>query len=347
MTPPRVVFVSHNASRSGAPLLLLALQRWLIEHRSFSVATVLLDGGPLEPDFRSVGPVLAVEDLGTTDADVVHLNTVGSAPALEHLRRGPAVCCHVHELDYALTHWITDADRRRLRDRVDRFLVVSDMVAAAVVRCLGVEQDKIVRHYGFIDVGAVRAFRRADRPDGPPVIGTSGTTEWRKAPDLFLALARAVRAQCPESRFPWVGGSARGPEIDGVLADRARLGLDEVVDFVCEQDDARPWFASFDVFALMSREDPFPLTCLEAAALGVPVVAFDSTGAREFLAEGRGVVVPYPDVEAMAAEVVDLLGDDARRQAIVSAAEERVTAEHDIEVAAPRLAAELEGLVRT
>lgn len=346
MTAARVLFVSHNASRSGAPLLLLALQRWLLEHRSFSVATVLLDGGPLEEDFRSVGPVLAVEDLATTEADVVYLNTVGSAPALEHLRSGPAVCCHVHELDYALTHWISDVDRIRLRDRVDRFVVVSDMVGDAVVRCLGVAPEKVVRHYGFIDVAGVGAFRRLERPEGPPVIGTSGTTEWRKAPDLFLALARAVRTQLPGSRFPWVGGSARGPEIDPVLADRARLGLDEAVTFAGEQEDARPWFAGFDVFALLSREDPFPLTCLEAAALGVPVVAFDSTGAREFLADGCGVVVPYPDVDAMAAEVVSLIRDDARRERIVVAAGHRVADGHDVHDAVPRLAAELDGLLR-
>lgn len=345
-----MLFVSHNASRSGAPLLLLELERWLVANTTVQVSTALLDGGPVAGRFYEVGPVVAPAGLGGVDVDLVYLNTVGSAAALHHLPVGPRVVCHVHELDYALTHWITEADREALRRRVDRFLVVSDLVREALHRCVGVEYERIVRHYGFIDVDVVqRALEPASGPGpalgGPPHIGTSGTTEWRKAPDLFLALAGVVHRTLPDARFSWVGGSVEGPEIDPVLADRARAGLDDEVAFVGEQADAHRWFAGYDVFALMSRDDPFPLTCLEAAALGVPVVAFDSTGAREFLADGCGVVVPYPDVEAMAAEIVDLLADDARRTAMTAAAAARVRADHDIGVAAPRLFAELEAVL--
>lgn len=345
MTAPKVVFVSHNASRSGAPLLLLAFQRWLLEHAELEISTVLLEGGPLEADFSRVGAMVGVEDLASTSADLVYLNTVGSAPALEHLAEGPSVICHVHELDFALNHWISATDRDRLRHRVDRFIVVSDMVHDAVSRCLGVEHDRMVRHYGFIDVAAVRRCRRTRAPgtSGPAaLVGTSGTTEWRKAPDLFLGLARLVRQSVPEARFRWVGGVATGPEIDPVLRDRERVGLGSAVEFIGEQPDARPWFAAYDVFALLSRDDPFPLTCLEAAALGVPVVAFDSTGAREFLSDGCGIVVPYPDLEAMADEVAALLGDPEHRRSLTAAAGRRVLAEHDIGVAAPRLLAEMQ-----
>lgn len=339
------MFVSHNASRSGAPLLLLALQRWLLAHTPLEISTVLLDGGPLEAEFGEVGALVGVDELATTDADLVYLNTVGSSPALERLASGPAVICHVHELDFALNHWISESDRQRLRDRVDRFVVVSDMVSDAVVRCLGVEAGRIARHYGFIDVSEVRRSAGRQVPGAPErggLVGTSGTTEWRKAPDLFLALARLVRQSVPQARFRWVGGVAAGPEIDRVLKDRERLGLGSAVEFIGEQPDARPWFAAYDVFALLSRDDPFPLTCLEAAALGVPIVAFDSTGAREFLADGCGIVVPYPDLEAMADEVVGLLGDEDRCRALTAAAERRVLAEHDIDVAAPRLLAEIQ-----
>lgn len=344
-----MLFVSHNASRSGAPLLLLEFERWLVANTAAQVSTALLDGGPLAGRFGEVGPVLGPDDLATAEADLVYLNTVGSAAALHRLAPGPRVVCHVHELDYALAHWITEGDREALRRRVDRFVVVSDLVRDALVRGVGVDPARIVRHYGFIDVPAVRAAA-GDHHDrhhdhAAPLVGTSGTTEWRKAPDLFVALAGTVRRARPDATFCWVGGSATGPEIDQVLADRARAGLDEAVAFVGEQPDAVRWFAGYDVFALLSRDDPFPLTCLECAALEVPVVAFDSTGAREFLADGCGVVVPYPDVEAMAGAVVDLLGDPERRAALVERAARRVEAEHDLAVAAPRLFAELQSVL--
>lgn len=348
MSAPRLLFVSHNASRSGAPLLLLQFERWLRRHTDADVATVLLDGGPLTAEFAEVGPVLGPADLVTAEADLVYLNTVGSAPALHGLPAGPRIVCHVHELDYALTHWITEADRAALRERVDRFVVVSDLVRDALVRCVEVDPARVVRHYGFVDVARVRAAGGGPRHPGlppAPVIGTSGTTEWRKAPDLFVALAGAVRRAGAPVRFCWVGGSATGPEIDPVLADVERAGLGGVVSFEGEHPDAPRWFAGYDAFALLSRDDPFPLTCLECAALGVPVVAFDSTGAREFLADGCGVVVAYPDVEAMSRELVALLDDPRRRAAIVARAAERVEADHDLAVAAPRLHAELRSVL--
>lgn len=344
MSAPRLLFVSHNASRSGAPLLLLQFQQWLRRNTEAEVATVLLDGGPLTGAFAEVGPVLDRGDLATAEADLVYLNTVGSAPALHELALGPRVVCHVHELDYALTHWIGEADRAALRERVDRFVVVSDLVRDALVRCVDVDPDRVVRHYGFVDVERVRAAGAGPRHPGlppAPVIGTSGTTEWRKAPDLFVALAGAVRRAGSPARFCWVGGSATGPEIDPVLADRDRAGLGEVVAFEGEHPDAPRWFAGYDAFALLSRDDPFPLTCLECAALGVPVVAFDSTGAREFLADGCGVVVAYPDVDALGGALVDLLADPGAREAMVARAAERVREGHDLPVAAPRLHAEL------
>lgn len=349
MTRRRVVFVSHNASRSGAPLLLLQLEQWLRAHRDVDVTTVLLDGGPLEDDFAAGGGVHPAEDLPALAPDLVYLNTVGAAPALAHVPEGVPVLCHVHELDYALTHWITEEDRVALRARVDRFIVVSDLVADALRRQVGVEDGRIVRHYGFVDVAGVRAAGERSAAGVPagagPLVSASGTTEWRKAPDLFVALAAEVHRRRPDVRFVWVGGSATGPEIDAVLADRDRLGLRGVVDFVGEQEDARPWFAASDVFALVSRDDPFPLTCLEAAALGVPVVAFDSTGAREFLAEGCGVVVPYPDVGSMADAVVHLLEEPERVQAVTDAARRRVQDGHDLGPAVARLWGEIEALL--
>lgn len=349
MTRRRVVFVSHNASRSGAPLLLLQLEQWLRAHRDVEVATVLLDGGPIEDDFAAVGGVHGPEELPSLAPELVYLNTVGAAPALAELPDGVPVLCHVHELDYALTHWITEEDRAALRERVDRFVVVSDLVADALRRCVGIEDARIVRHYGFVDVAGARAAGArpvAGLPGGTgPLISASGTTEWRKAPDLFVALAAEVHRRRPDTRFVWVGGSARGPEIDAVLADRDRLGLRGVVDFVGEQPDARPWFAASDVFALVSRDDPFPLTCLEAAALGVPIVAFDSTGAREFLADGCGVVVAYPDVGAMADAVVRLLEEPAWAQSVTDAARRRVEGGHDLDRAVHRLWDEIESLL--
>src|SRR5260221_4890588 len=50
--------------------------------------------------------------------------------------------------------------------------------------------------------------------------------------------------------------------------------------------------------------------------LGKPVVSTPYWHARELLADGRGVLVPFVDAAALGREIAELLTDDARRQAM-------------------------------
>src|SRR5258708_32684748 len=59
---PRVLFVSHDASRTGSPIVLLTLQRWLRANVDIEIQTLLLEGGPLQSDFASVGGVHLFDD---------------------------------------------------------------------------------------------------------------------------------------------------------------------------------------------------------------------------------------------------------------------------------------------
>jgi glycosyltransferase involved in cell wall biosynthesis len=91
------------------------------------------------------------------------------------------------------------------------------------------------------------------------------------------------------------------------------------------------------VFVLTSREDPFPLACLEAAVLGKPVLCFDAGGMSEFLEPDERLVMPYLDVEAMSARLMELLGSESERLALGDALARRVRERHTIDATAPRL----------
>jgi glycosyltransferase involved in cell wall biosynthesis len=345
--PRRVLFVSHNAARGGAPRLLLRFLQWVRRHTTTDVATVLLEGGPLADAFAELGQVVPLADARAVagGVDLLYLNSVGSAPALTAVGGTDApVLCHVHEEGYALDHWVDPADRARLLERTGHYIAVSHTVERGLVE-RGVDPDRITQLHGFIDVaevsaGARRARHRSDLglADDVAVVGASGTTEWRKAPDLFVQLGGRVRSRATgPAALVWVGGSRGGPDIDPQLVDRDRAGLGEALHFVGEQTDPYAWYPLFDVFVLTSRLDPFPLTMLEVSALGIPIVAFDGTGATELLADGAGVVVPFADVDAMAVAVLSLLGDPDRRRDLGAVAAARVRDHHDVEAAAPRL----------
>ena len=135
---------------------------------------------------------------------------------------------------------------------------------------------------------------------------TSGTVHWRKGTDIFIQLVRTIYKLEPKCniKFVWVGKSSFKENVI-IQEDLRKLGLQEYVTFPGEVDNPTEYFKDFDVFVMTSREDPFPLVCIEVGQLGKPIVSFDkATGINEFLANGGGFVVPYLDIEEMALKLL-------------------------------------------
>ena len=103
-----------------------------------------------------------------------------------------------------------------------------------------------------------------------------------------------------------------------------------------------------DVFALTSREDPFPLVMLEAAAAGLPLVCFaQGGGTPEFALPDAGYMVTYLDVAEMADAVVHLLERDGERLHMGQVAAAQVRERHTVEQAGPILTSVIEGCLRS
>jgi glycosyltransferase involved in cell wall biosynthesis len=172
--------------------------------------------------------------------------------------------------------------------------------------------------------------------DGQLVIG-SGTLGWTKGSDIFVQLAQSICRERPKVYFAWVGGGS-AVDVARFEHDIRALGLTEKVRAVGAVSQPADYLAAADVFVLTSRHDSFPLACLEAAALGKPIVCFaDAGGMPEFVEEDCGFVVPYLELSEMSHRVLSLLDSPECRQIMGTAAQQKVTRRHDIEVAAPRI----------
>ena len=183
-------------------------------------------------------------------------------------------------------------------------------------------------------------FHELDIPENSVVICASGTTGWLKGPDLFIQLAIQVINHLAKRPvfFLWVGGQESGLEQSNLYHDIYKSGISKSIRFVSEKKDPFPYFATADIFAMVSREDSFPLVCLEAAALGKPILCFDQAGGiTEFVEEDAGFVVPYLDVSAMAKRCVELIKSPELRDQMGRRAFGKVSQRHDLEVAAPKL----------
>jgi glycosyltransferase involved in cell wall biosynthesis len=111
-----------------------------------------------------------------------------------------------------------------------------------------------------------------------------------------------------------------------VIAEARRAGVEHV-----ERADVAERMLAWDLFALASRRDPFPLSMLEAMASGLPSVGAAVDGIREQLTADSGVLVAAEQPRALAAAIVELAGDRARREALGRAARERAASEFSLE----------------
>jgi glycosyltransferase involved in cell wall biosynthesis len=154
----------------------------------------------------------------------------------------------------------------------------------------------------------------AGRGELPVVVNISRLVVEKGCLDFFHA-AEQLHGR---ARFVHVGPSEndQADAVDPVvIADLAQRGI---VEFVGAVDDVHPWLEAADLFVLPSFREGIPRACIEAAATGLAVVAYDVRGVREVVPASRGLLAPRGDREALTAAIARLIDD---RAALAEAAE--------------------------
>ncbi|MEO8692711.1 MAG: sugar transferase [Acidimicrobiales bacterium] len=162
--------------------------------------------------------------------------------------------------------------------------------------------------------------------DGHVVIGIVGRLVAEKGyPELF----EAVRSLGPRAVLVVAGPDdpEKADSLDRTSVDDARAAG---VRFLGLRHDVERLYSAMDVFALPSHREGFPRAAMEAAAMGLPIVATDIRGCRQVVRHGdNGLLVPPRD-PARLADALRQLADDAplRHRMGVSSAR-RARAEFD------------------
>jgi len=336
----RILFIGHEAARSGAPIVLLYYLQWLREKRpDYKPDLLLLRGGDLEEEYRKVANVFLLPNddnpsilqrgiarlkkkakiktklprLAPFDRsyDVVLGNTIVSLEYLKFFKRqGSHTICWLHELEYVIKSF-SEQKFIELSEHADRFIVVSKAVEN-MLRQFGIrKKTHLVYEFSKTDLKVNEAIETVKNELGIPanafVVGGSGTIQWRKGVDLFLQIAFQLSTRNEDVYFIWVGGKSVGTHVEDnqIQHDFKRLGLEKRLIFTGMRENPHRFFAAMDLFALTSREDPFPLVCLEAASLGKPIICFEKAGGIPELVEAdAGAVVAYGDINAFCEKII-------------------------------------------
>jgi glycosyltransferase involved in cell wall biosynthesis len=149
--------------------------------------------------------------------------------------------------------------------------------------------------------------------------------------EVFDAAARLRRDQ-PHLRIAIIGPDdpAKADAITAV--ERAAAERDSGIAFLGSRTDMVDLYAAMDLYALASYREGFPRSAMEAAAMGLPIVATDIRGCRQVVEHGwTGLLVPARDADALAAGLGLLAEDAPRRAAMGRAARAKAEREFDQE----------------
>jgi glycosyltransferase involved in cell wall biosynthesis len=167
-------------------------------------------------------------------------------------------------------------------------------------------------------------------PDSARLALTVGRFVVDKGYRELAEAASAVANRRPECRFLWVAPVLAGEE--GALPDDfiAARGLSAVVTRLLLQHDVRRLYAASDLLVHPSYREGVPRVLMEAAAMGLPIIASDIPGCREVVDHGSsGLLVPPRSAESIASAIEALLADGAAAARMALAARRTVERRFD------------------
>lgn len=227
----------------------------------------------------------------------------------------------------SLRHQLT---RRAYRPFVHHYVALSQDLAGYLQRRVGVPPQRLSHICNGVDLQRFQSHSAQRQPlAGSPfndpslfVIGTVGRMQAIKAQTFLVqALIDALR-QRPELaqtlRLVMVGEGPLRQECTDLLQ---AAGLAHLAWLPGERADVPDVMRALDCFVLPSRAEGISNTILEAMAAGLPVVATRVGGNAELVADGEtGALVPFDDVPALAAQLLQMAEHRGRARQMGEAA---------------------------
>jgi glycosyltransferase involved in cell wall biosynthesis len=144
------------------------------------------------------------------------------------------------------------------------------------------------------DVERARSWRTANVAPGAQVIGLFGHLKAKKG---GLLLLEALRRSPVREQLHVVLAGLIEPEMEAWLAEHGKDLRFTAMPFL-DRFELLPWFAACDWITIPSFYDGLPNVLIEAAALGIPLLAARVAGMADVLEDGRTGVLFEPGDEA-------------------------------------------------
>ncbi|MDI9880164.1 glycosyltransferase family 4 protein [Flectobacillus longus] len=369
-----ILFVGHDANRAGSQILLLRFLKLLKSYGKVKFSVLLKHDGPLVQEYESIAPTYLLHQektiglknqilqkikskLGQTSTEKSHVwqtlasqkfdlivsNTFTNGDIFEELSQlNIPIYSYIHELRMGIEMY--NGSQQAINNTLrctQKFIACANSVKQNLMQQFEIPEQKIdilcsllpesAQDYHISSTKVDTLKQELGIPQDAFVVGGMGTIDLRKGTDLFVQLAHILQQQ--NIYFLWIGGSHSQNDFKIFSIDSQRLGLHNI-RFVEAVSNPLDYLAVFDIFALTSREDPYPLVVLEAALLQKPMVCFENAGgAQDLIETDAGIIVPYLSLNAMANAIVSIKENPACRLQMGKVARKKVLQRHATEKA--------------
>ena len=310
--------IGHEASLSGAPVLLLNLFKLLKEKGIVDVQFVIRRGGPLVELYKEFAPVIVLKppkygEEKTVALHVVHwvenkikmlrvffnafscnylfFNTVVNGRLLWwfHFHHKPVIT-YVHELEKVIDLYLRQNDAVLPLSISDVIAYPSCLTQSLLTNKYKIPERKLKKlsYYFPFSEDEYDAVKGADMRkkfrqqfnihETDFLVGAVGMVSERKGFDLFIEVCEKVVSINPSIKFVWIG-SFESNEQELMVREMIKAKqLQENLIFTGPLRYDVYNFSPFDIFFLSSREDTYPLVVLEAAIMKIPTICFSDSG---------------------------------------------------------------------
>lgn len=330
-----VILVSHEASRTGAPTVVLHLAQYFKETLGWRCLIISQRGGVLEDKFLKYADLVilehhwkngcsckAIAELFKKKIDrfprYVIVNSAESYRSMEALfLLDVSFVLLMHEFGVSYPHWYL----QNISKWPSHIIFPAEIVKKSTEKKLKISSlQASIKPQGYPIDDLKNRHWQADRNEVCDELNISndtfiflgcGTVMPRKGCDFFIEIAHHYRDMGLKVPFlfVWIGDpieprdrSFYMKELDKKIDD---LHLGDNVQFIGSRSEINKYFHAADVFLLTSRLDPFPYVAMHAMNANLPVLCFDeTTGVDKLFRDGRaGRTVAQFDTQAVAEEL--------------------------------------------
>jgi glycosyltransferase involved in cell wall biosynthesis len=368
-----ILFVSHDANRAGAQILLLRFLKLLKNHPDFKFSILLKEGGVIEKEFEEIAKTYYWKDknvksqktifekianriftknnhennllneLKEQNFNLIVSNTVTNGDLLEKLNAlNVPISTYIHELEMGIQQYTSTQLYQNTLNFTKSYIACAESVKENLIKNHNIDATKIMVLPSLLPESALsfessksKILKLKNKYNIPEnAFLVGGMGTVDLRKGVDVFLQVAnLLKDKNDVYFLWVGGQDTEIEYKIFQIDKDRLALKNVI-FQTSINNPLDFMDAFDVFFVSSREDPYPLVVLEAAILSKPIICFDKAGgAKDFVEEDCGFVVDYMDVNSVVNKIIELKENSILRKELGDSAKKKALERHNQEIA--------------